>query len=113
MRRVGIVVGIVTFLGLPGCAATITEYRDQPATYSFVTQSSPVEVLRCVAAGYERMGDAPTLTASSVGHTLTWRGSTRMFVDIVPTAAGTKVDYHQHGVIDAGSRYIDPVRACQ
>jgi len=108
-----VVASAAILLMVPGCAATLTEYRSEPATFSYVTKAAPDEVLRCLAAGYERMGDAPVLTASSVGQTLTWRGSTRMFVDIVPTSAGTRVDYHQHGVFDAGSRYIAPVRACQ
>ena len=106
-------VSLMAAFGLGACAATVTEYRQETPTLEYVTAKSPQLAVQCLGGQFERMGDAATLTASGVGQTLGWARSRRMFVDVIPEGTGSRVVYHQHGVIDAGTRYRDAVDACR
>lgn len=104
---------IAAGLGLVGCAATVTEYRQEEPTLAYVTTKSPQQAIQCLGGQFEQLGDAATITASGVGQTLGWARTRRMFVDVIPDGAGSRIVYHQHGVLDAGTRYRTAVEACR
>ncbi|HCQ52682.1 MAG TPA: hypothetical protein DIV82_00280 [Brevundimonas diminuta] len=100
-------------LGLTACAASVAEYRTRTPTVEYVTAKTPDEAVRCLGGQLEARHDAPIVYASDVGQTLTWAESRRLFIDVIPIDGGSRVVLHQHGVLDAGNKFITAVNACR
>ena len=90
---------MLLLLLVSGCAST-QEYRAQPATLEYVTAKTPAAVRDCVQdrlAGYALV-EAPKINPRGDGYVFLW-SDPRIFVDVTPETAGTRVALHHHGFV--------------
>lgn len=104
---------VAAALLVAGCETTMAAVRESPPRVTYTTAKSVDATVRCLVDGYASSIQSPSVVPAGDGFTLTWDVANRMFIDVRPEGAGSRVSFYREGSLLFTDGYQRTAEGCR